>query len=170
MPRMRGTNEMNILFVLAALFMLLGRAHGYSYGEFGGCLAHAAGSKLGDAKYVEFGYGEQLNTFDWQIGVGGWADNTAKPTWDVNNAVYTQAQLGLETRREGLYVSYFLGPAYISKTDALLGSNFQISHTLGIGIVDSRGVHIGLVVKHMSNAGVVRPNWGRQWAGVRVQF
>lgn len=161
-------------FALLIIALHFGFAHGSDglvYAQWGVAVGHPAygSSDPSRVKNIEFGYQQSYQTFDTRIGVGGWTDKSQYV--GVKNAAYVQYLIGVETRRnDGLFVAYFIGPAYISNTDSLLGSHFQISQQLHIGIRDSRKIGVSVYVGHFSNAGLSRINKGRNHAGVGVRF
>lgn len=162
---------MNLLsltfFLLAALGSAINAAY---YGEFGVAAAHKS-QELSQVKFVEFGVQKPLTkSFDTRLGIGGWSDKTSYP--NVRNSIYGTYQFMLQTKpvQGGMYAHYAVGPSVISHPDSLLGSHLQVCHTVGFGIADVREVRIGLVYKHFSNAGLKRPNSGRDLVGIEVQF
>lgn len=121
-----------------------------------------------DIKIVEAGYDEDWGRFQKRVGVGGWSDST-----DIDSArgsLYGSAMLGLEVKNTGLVVGYYVGPALISTPDRYLGSNFQIAQEVCLGLMDERGVWVGVAYKHFSNAGLVLPNKGRDFVVMKVKF
>jgi len=63
-----------------------------------------------------------------------------------------------------MYFCNYFGPGGISRRDDLLGSHFQWSIDLCGGWEDpNTGVSLGLRIKHISNAGFVQPNQGRNF-------
>lgn len=119
-------------------------------------------------RYLEVNQRHTLGVFEQQVGMGHTLDDT-----DFNNSrgfSYAEILYGLEVKRDGHYVEYLVGPAFISKTDKRLGSHFQFSHELGIGLKDVRGVRIGVVIGHFSNAGIKKPNFGLNTVGLKVGF
>lgn len=84
---------------------------------------------------------------------------------------FASASGGYElTASDGKYVSAFLGPAAITQKDRKLGSLYQFQIDFGIGLKMDSGKALGLRFIHLSNAGVVQPNIGRDILAVGVQF
>jgi len=88
--------------------------------------------------------------------------------WDVSRdlvSLLTFIQAG--PRIEPLPFLYFenlIGPGFISKKDDLLGSHFQFAIDLGFGFqTPGTKVAIGLNFRHISNAGIKKPNHGRNF-------
>lgn len=63
---------------------------------------------------------------------------------------------------EWVYIENLFGPGLITQTDPMLGSIFQFGIDIGVGVKEpSTGAALGLSFKHISNAGLVSPNLGR---------
>lgn len=158
------------LILLASLWFGLRPAHAYVYGEFGMAFDHKYETQYSQVKQVEFGHIVEGKTFNRNFSIGAWTDYTHVIGIEKRN-VYVQYQLSLETRRHDLpYWYYSLGPAFVSNPDLMLGSHFQVSHELGWGAVDGRGVRFGFYLKHFSNGGLSSRNEGRNFVGIRAGF
>ena len=134
----------------------------FEYGE----TVNGANDSPDGAKYIDVSNHVSGHLFDHAYGVGGWWDRSRLA--GVKNSGFVYYALGLEPRFKNFYFSYFVGPSLISSTDSRLGSNFQFTHDLGIGLKDSRGVRVGLCYRHFSNAGLKEPNAGRDLIGASV--
>lgn len=100
--------------------------------------------------------------------IGGFVDNLGDGR---KGAALAKFQLGIKPGPQiGLYGSAFLGPCAVSRTDALLGSNYQFCTDFGIGVRD-RETFLAVNYSHISNAGLKLPNKGRDFvvmgAGMR---
>ncbi len=157
-----------VVMVLGFIYLLVGRSDAAVYGEWGITHADKNAKCDSDVKFVEFGHTRSYHTFEFTQGVGGWADATHAP--GTRGSLYVHTSLGLEPHLNGFYLNYQLGPAYITSPDSNLASNFQVHHELGFGLHDVRGVRIGVVLKHFSNGGMVLPNKGRNFVGLRAGF
>ena len=183
------------LVILAFLVSNVYGTQGQFYGEFGGAIAHPKDeTKYGDVKFIELGYQKEVGKFIRSAGIGGWSDTTnyegssgihLKDIKDgrghtvfkggdlkekARSSYYFTAMVGVEPKTDSVYLSYKIGPAIITHTDALLGSNLQVHQEIELGLYDSRGVRFGLCAKHMSNAGIVKPNLGRNFMGIKAAF
>jgi pectin methylesterase-like acyl-CoA thioesterase len=78
--------------------------------------------------------------------------------------------VGIDLKLKEKYVSYFIGPAILTETDTILGSNFQVFHKLSIGYRDDQDKRIGLFIKHFSDAGISNANYGRNFVGLEISF
>ncbi len=160
--------------LLPLLLLLSGFANADIYAQWGVASQHPAGAKnLSDIKFIESGaFGKLGGKAAYSLGLGGWTDKSNYVHGDIKarNALYALAMIGVEPQSEHMYMSYKIGPAVISRTDALLGSNIQIAQEIGIGMKDDSGVRVGIVVKHFSNAGLTDINEGRNFLGIQVGF
>lgn len=139
------------------------------YAEFGISLFHPYTMNWDKAKTVEVGISKQFEKFTVRTNIGGWADRCEERR-KVSDSLYTSVQIGAETDVVGTYVEYYIGPAVLSNKDQMLGSHFQIAQEIGIGRRDSRGVKIGVAVKHFSNAGLSKNNLGRNFLVIKVEL
>ena len=152
------------------------QAHGFA--QWGVASAHPGTKHFSDVKWAEFGSSGEKGRLAYTVGVGGWKDGTnyvgssniGGLQEKARDSFFFEALLGVEPKAEHFYLTYKLGPSIITHTDALLGSNVQMAHELGFGMYDKRNVRVGLVLKHFSNAGLVRPNLGRDFVGLRIEW
>ncbi len=101
-----------------------------------------------------------------QLEVGGWPDRIGSRS----SSMYGEYSLGLRLLKPDYYLESMHGIGMISNPDALLGGRFQFFHDIGGGIRDKDGYSMGLVVKHVSSAGINKPNIGRNFIGVKLGF
>lgn len=174
------------------LLMLSSSTYGAAFAQWGVASTHPGTSNVSSVKFVEFGKSGEEGKLAYMLGVGGWHDGSGyvggtgftTKTIDTPNfkmkggewqakasdSLFVEALFGVEPKSDHFYMSYKLGPAIITNTDALLGSNAQLSHEFGFGMRDLRDVRVGLVLKHYSNAGLVKPNKGRDFIGARIEW
>ncbi len=69
-----------------------------------------------------------------------------------------------------IYVQWLIGLALISRRDVYLGGNLQVNNELSAGVEDSDRNSIGISYKHLSSAGLFRPNVGRDFLLLRVSI
>ena len=162
------------------------------FAQWGVASSHPGTTKYSDVKFVEFGKSGSEGKLAYTCGIGGWHDGSGYvggsgiTIKDVNtghvhskggelqekarDSFFVETLLGVEPISDHFYISYKLGPAIISHTDALLGSNLQIGHELSFGMRDNKEVRVGIVLKHFSNAGLLKPNLGRDFIGLRMEW
>lgn len=159
---------MNKLIVLSILFLSL-PLQGATYINWGIAQDYPGGGSYSDVQTYSMGIRKPLlSKFDGFIELGGWKDpghyTGAKP------GEFVAGGLILDLKLTEKYVSYSLGPCLITPTDTLLGGNFQIYHKFAIGYRDTQDKRIGLFLKHFSDAGMVKPNYGRNFLGLEISF
>lgn len=82
---------------------------------------------------------------------------------------YGAYSLGIKVIPNSFYLEAYLGGAFVTHTDKLLSTHFEFMHDLGFGLQDGRK-SIGLNFKHLSNAGIKKPNIGRNFVQLSVKF
>jgi hypothetical protein len=101
--------------------------------------------------------------------VGYYADNTAVSR---NNA-FIDYMLGVEAKSKSMFISGNSGIGFLSKTDPLLSTSFQFIHELTFGMYEYNETNkskIGLSYRHISNAGIKQPNFGRDFIAIKFSF
>lgn len=153
-------------------------AYGATFAQWGIASEHPSKeASITSVKFGEIGLSGEQGKLAYTAGVGYWMDTTGYRSQGnlfvsdrAENSWFVETLYGVEPHCGPVYLTYKLGPAIITHPDPLLGSNLQIAHELGFGLRDSRGVRVGIVLKHFSNAGIVRPNLGRDFVGLRIEF
>lgn len=170
---------MKNMFPLCLILLIANSAHGSAFGQWGIGSNPGPHESRSDQKWGEIGVTGEQGKLSYTAGIGYWNDTTGYVDRKQKNIYASSAArsswfvemlYGAEPHSKTFYGTYKLGPAIISHPDALLGSNIQIAHELGFGIKDARGVRVGIVLKHFSNAGIVKPNLGRDFMGLRIEF
>ena len=120
-----------------------------------------------EVKTISIAY--QENAFGpiiYQLEGGIWTDSRS----DVKRkgSGFGDAGIGFNIDAGNLYCQTVVALAIITDTDSMLGSHFQFNNDLAIGLKDRDGNSIGLNYKHISNAGLVSPNIGRDFIMMRL--
>lgn len=113
------------------------------------------------------GYNSYFNerTMFWRSELGGYTDTAG----NGRSGSYFGAQmLGVNAENNIVYAQGAAGVAAITTTDAYLGSNMNFTEELGVGINGGNNTKVGIVYKHMSNAGFAQPNIGRDFIGAQI--
>ena len=117
-------------------------------------------------KLFILGARDDLGLFTQQLELGFISD----PNPGQTSSAFTIYSVGLETKTEPFFAYYLLGGGLFTGTDNKLSSFFNFSHDMGIGFKDKRGVAVDLSYRHMSNAGLVPPNYGRNFIVLRLSL
>lgn len=97
--------------------------------------------------------------------LGLWTDSIK----NHSGSGYGAYSLGIKVKPDSFYLEAYLGGAFITNTDKLLSTHFEFMHDLGFGL-QSKRKSIGLNFKHLSNAGIKKPNIGRNFLQISVKF
>jgi hypothetical protein len=140
---------------------------------FAGEFTYRPGVGLGNGHFFDglqtkfaLSYLDTMNkTFLYKVEGGVFTDSNR----GSKSAGYINPSIGLEVRPGWFYAQTFLGVALISATDNKLSTNYEFTHDLSLGIKDDSGKGFGVGVMHMSNAGIKKPNIGRNWFFVEIK-
>ena len=116
-----------------------------------------------EVKIFGLSYTEKLGkSFFVKTEVGYFVDSSSSSS--RKSSAYGNTSLGLEVSPSFLLMRASHGLAVISTPDSYLGRRFpQFATDLFFGLKDSNGSAIGISYKHISSAGIVMPNQGRDF-------
>lgn len=98
----------------------------------------------------------------WQIKGGYWIDSSSDPT--RKSGGFASSGPGMEVNLAPVEIRSGWGLGFITTPDSILGGVFpQFNGELYIGLRDKKGDGIGLEYNHISSAGLVTPNQGRDF-------
>ena len=154
---------MNKLY-LAALLLVCSTAHseegflGYGVGVF-----NDANYYTGQNKYFEGGY--RASVWDgiyWQYKGGFWGEGS--PDAARKSGFFVSSGPGFEVDLAPVEIRTGWGLAAISNPDSQLGGRFpQFNGNFALGLRDKKGDGIAIEYNHISSAGLVTPNQGRDF-------
>lgn len=149
--------------VAALLCWQYGRAEDEAYLAYGVGVFHDADAFAGQNKYFNAGYRRGLwRGFYWNTKLGYYGEGSPDPT--RKSSFFTSTGPGLELSLGALEIRSGWGIAAISTTDSQLGGRFpQFNGNAAIGIRDSKGDGLAIEYNHISSAGLVSPNQGRDF-------
>lgn len=120
-----------------------------------------------ETKFANLGHRGDLGLgLTYQLELGGWVDTTGHGR---ASSAYGAAQFGVETDGE-VFARVMTGPALITNPDWYLGGPFAFTEDFYLGLRGRNGNSVGLLYKHISNAGIYNRNVGRDLAGVQVSI
>lgn len=136
--------------------------------KYGIGVADSGKESLAETKYL--GVGQQLPLFSdflvtqWEV--GAFADNAGHSRKSSAFAFYG---LGVHVNAGSVYAQSVFNLGLISTPDAYLGGPFQASEDMGVGLQSKSGASMGLHYKHISSAGIERPNNGRDFLLIQLK-
>lgn len=121
----------------------------------------------GNIANFALGYEKPLGEIlDQRLEMGLWTDNLHNGR---SSSGYGNYEVGIKVRHEGFYLQTFVGVALINNTDTQLSSVYEFTHDIGFGLMEKSGKAMGLNFKHFSNAGLKKPNIGRNFMQFEVK-
>jgi hypothetical protein len=131
---------------------------GYGVGVF-----NDANYYLGQNKYIDAGYRSFIwDGFYWEWDGGYWGEGS--PDIGRKSGFFASSGPGLEIDLQPLELRSGWQLAAISNPDSQLGGYFPEFHgTASIGLRDKKGDGIAVEYNHISSAGLVTPNIGRDF-------
>jgi len=160
------------LMCIAALF-LSPTVYADSYARYGVGLSKSAKNSFSETKTLGFGYTNkmfelrQLSFLAYQYEGGFWVDSQRQE--GRKDSLYGSASLGLDILADSFRVTSMHGIGLISSPDTYLGSHGQFFHDVCLGLQDDvNKANISLCYKHISNAGIVPPNIGRDFMSIKL--
>jgi hypothetical protein len=161
---------MKTLLLFITFLFLTFPANATIYLNWGAAFGYPGPSvSFSDVQNYAIGTQQKLDKrFDYIVEGGYWKDGSKYP--GAQPSLYFATGIGLDLKLHERYVSYFIGPSYISQTDSLLGSNFEVFHKFSFGVRDYRNERIGFFIKHLSDGGLTAINQGRNFFGLEASF
>lgn len=156
-------------FLLGLLLLVSMPVHAEeAFASFGVGVFHSAERSLGETKVGNFGFRQELyQGVYWQFKGGYWGDGSGDPSRNGSAFVSTGPGMTVDLRPVEMRAGY--GLAAISSPDSYLGGRFpQFQGEIYLGVRDPRGNGIGLEYDHISSAGLVSPNMGRDFVVLQL--
>ena len=155
------------ILALITLFSLTAHADEGFFG-FGVGLANSAKNSRGEVKLFNGGIREDLFQGIYLQGkFGYWGDGSGDP--NRSGSLFVSAGPGFLVDLSPLEIRTGWSLAMISTPDGYLGGRFpQFNGEIYVGLRDYRGNGVGLQYDHISSAGLVNPNAGRDFFTLQV--
>lgn len=97
----------------------------------------------------------------WQAEAGLWTDTAGEGR---RGSAFVAASVGIKVDLKPICFNNSLGLAAITSPDSYLGGAFpQFTEEFSISVDGVNGTSLGLAYKHISSAGIVNPNMGRDF-------
>lgn len=156
-----------LVYVLCCLFCRACTADevfaSYGVGIFNSAVNSPTEVKLGDIGYRR----DVWKGVYWQFKGGYWGDGSGDPNRSGSGFISTGPGLKIDFSPVELHTGW--GLAAISSPDSYLGGRFpQFNGDLYLGVRDKNGAGVGLEYDHISSAGIISPNVGRDFMLVQI--
>lgn len=136
---------------------------GYGLGTFNSAKNSASETKIGQVGYLFDLYGGTYLSGK----VGYWGDGSGNPT--RKSSAYLSSGVGLLIDLRPIEIRSGWSLAFITTPDSYLGGRFpQFNGELYLGLRDKSGNGIGVQCEHISSAGLITPNAGRDFCIVQL--
>lgn len=136
--------------------------------DFGLGVSNSGKTSPAETRFLAIGVQEDMwGCVKSRYTLGGWLDSAGNGR---RSSSFMAAQLGVEIRNGMVSSSLFSGPSLISNPDSYLGSTFEFYNSLNFGMYDKSDNYIGLMYRHISNAGLSSINIGRDVLGLELKF
>lgn len=153
--------------VACTLLLLTDEGHADEYATAAVGIANSGKDSHAETKFVNVGHRSPLALgLTYQYELGGWVDIAGDGR---KSSGYGAFQLGVETDGP-VFARVMAGPALITSPDAYLGGVLNFTEDFFAGLHGPNGNSVGVLYKHISNAGLEPPNVGRDLAGVQISI
>lgn len=125
---------------------------------------NVANGSVADAKALGVGYVRNLWILKNKYEVGKIFDNRK----GAKDSFYSFMGLGIQPEVGPIYFNFFQNIGGITTKDSYLGGHFQFCEELGVGVKGRDNTTISLFYKHISNAGIQKPNMGKDFGGLQI--
>lgn len=138
---------------------------GYGVGVF-----NSAKDSPTEVKVANIGYrADILAGIYWQFKVGYWGDGSGDNS--RHNSAYISSGPGIRVDLAPIELRSGWGLAAITNPDSYLGGYFpQFNGELYLGLRDKWGDGLGIKYEHVSSAGLLQPNLGRDFAALEISL
>ncbi len=128
----------------------------------------SADTFVDQVKIINFEYRKFfMPGFYWSLRAGFWNDQSSGE--NRNPSGYFSGSAGIKVNTQPIVARCGLGVSAITSPDSYLGGRFPMFNLeLFLGLEDGYGNGIGLKYEHISSAGLVMPNLGRDFLLVQL--
>lgn len=156
-----------VLFSLTFILLISSKiCRAEIFSRYGIGVYNSAKYNRAEVKVISLGYQKDSKILLYQIEGGYWSDSIISD--NRKGSFFGNLSSGIRVTPNSFYVESLWGISLISTLDSMLGGHFQFNQDLGLGVLDKKGKSIGVNYKHMSSAGLYRPNLGRDFFTIKV--
>ena len=157
-----------VLCYLFASFVSYG--HSETFFKYGAGFSAPDQTHIGQVSLLSVGQQKDFfyNVFDYKVELGGWYDDTKHR--GARNSFFGSGSVGVDVDARNVYANWFFGGGLITTPDSSLGGYFQLFHDAEIGLQSYSKKRIGVFFKHISDAGIRKPNKGRNFLGLKASL
>lgn len=156
-----------ILFTLS-LLLITSNAYAGTFARYGVGILRSAEYGSTNVKSFSLGYADELlGPIIYQYELGYFSDASG---YGRSGSGFGNAGLGIEANPGAFVLRSVWGVGGITTPDTMLGGPFQFNHDFLLGVKGQNGAIIGLNLKHISSAGLQRPNLGRDLLLMHVEL
>lgn len=151
------------------MFLLSLNSHSSEFGlSYGLGVSNSAKYSVAETKTADLAYrGFLIPGVYWQARTGFWGDGSRDPS--RRSSYYASTGPGIEVDLKPLEVRSGWGLAYITTPDSYLGGHTpQFNGDLYVGLRDKNNMGLGMRYSHLSSAGLILPNKGRDFVTVEI--
>jgi hypothetical protein len=139
-----------------------------SFWRYGLGVGNSAEKSVAETKLLSFGYEEDwFGPFIKQYEVGAYFDTAGGGR---TSSGFGNISMGIEVNPGYLVLRSVHGVGAITTPDSVLGGWFQFNNDITLGIKDNHHNMIGLTYKHISSAGIYKPNRGRDFVVLQAEI
>lgn len=153
----------NTLILLTLLLAAVSARADEGFASFGLGVFNSAKYSAGEVKVGSVGIREEIHQgIYWQYKLGYFGEGSGDPT--RKSSFYASTGPGMLIDLQPVEMRAGYGLAAISNPDSYLGGRFpQFQGEIYLGLRDPKGNGIGVQYEHISSAGIVTPNYGRDF-------
>jgi len=95
--------------------------------------------------------------------------STKRNNYGAKGSGFGGYSIGITSSPDNVYAQLLVGAVGLTTTDSQLGGNVAFKHDFSFGVKDRSGNGVGLGYCHISNAGLWKPNVGRDYIMFKVK-
>lgn len=159
---------MKKILLIISLLLIPSNADAGTFARYGVGIARSAEYGATNVKSFSLGYTDEVyGPIIYQYELGYFSDPSGHGR---SGSGFGNAGLGVQVDPGVFVVRSVWGLGGITTPDTMLGGPFQFNHDFLLGVKGQNGAIIGLNLKHISSAGLEKPNLGRDLLLLHVEL